>query len=59
MPWVYVRRQIARSWGVPPWEVDAAPWDEVAMELRLMQIEGKVQASQARPAAPGGKRAGG
>jgi hypothetical protein len=40
-PWAYVRRTIARSWGVPPWEVDEAPLDEVLLELKLMAIEGK------------------
>lgn len=39
VPWVYVRREIARSWGVPPWVVDEAPHDEVEMELRILKIE--------------------
>ena len=43
MPWVYVRRVIARSWGVPPWEVDLAPSDEVALELKLMALEAKAE----------------
>lgn len=39
MPWAWVRRLIAARWAVPPWEVDAAPGDEVQLELRLMEIE--------------------
>lgn len=39
MPWVYVRRAVAKSWGVPPWAVDAAPYDEVLMELKILELE--------------------
>lgn len=39
MPWAYVRSRIARMWGLPPWEVDQAPADEVATELHLWSIQ--------------------
>lgn len=39
MPWCYVRRAVAQSWGVPPWVVDEAPTDEVLMELRILDME--------------------
>lgn len=41
--WAWIRRRLAHEWGVPPWEVDRAPWREVSLELRLMQIEGEVE----------------
>jgi butyrate kinase len=52
VPWVYVRREIARSWGVPPWVVDAAPADEVLLEIRIRGVEGRAAAE--RPPEPGG-----
>lgn len=39
VPWVYVRRLIARAWHVPPWMVDEAPTDEIFLELKLLEIE--------------------
>jgi hypothetical protein len=45
VPWAYVRRFVARQWHVPPWVVDAAPAWEVALELRLSNLE----AEYARP----------
>lgn len=39
LPWAYTRRDLARQWGVPPWEVDAAPNDEVETELAIRRIE--------------------
>lgn len=39
VPWAYIRRELARAWGVPPWQVDEAPWHEVALELRLRDLE--------------------
>jgi hypothetical protein len=39
VPWPYIRRQLAKSWGCKPWEVDEAPWFEVETELQIMQIE--------------------
>ena len=42
MPWVYIRREIARQWGVPPWVVDEHP-DEAEVELRIRAIEGEAE----------------
>lgn len=39
MPYVYARRIVARSWGVPPWVVDEAPIDEFFTELRILKLE--------------------
>jgi hypothetical protein len=39
LPWVYIRRRIARSWGVPPYVVDEAPAHEVLTELAILKIE--------------------
>lgn len=39
VPWAYVRRHIAARWHVPPWAVDDAPAAEVALELRLSELE--------------------
>lgn len=39
MPWAYVRRRLAERWHVPPWVVDEAPVDEIALELKLSEIE--------------------
>lgn len=39
VPWVWWRRMVAQRWGVPPWEVDAAPIDEVLTEIKLAGIE--------------------
>ena len=41
MPWIYIRRRIARRWHVPPWVVDEAPADEVETELKIMEIIGE------------------
>lgn len=45
MPWVYIRRAVAKSWGLPPWEVDEAPYDEVMTELRIMKLENEARAT--------------
>ena len=47
LPWAYVRRHIARSWGVPPWVVDQAPAREVATELRILALEAEYRPPQA------------
>lgn len=39
MPWVYIRHVLAQRWGVRPWDVDAAPWDEVVTALELFRME--------------------
>ncbi len=36
---MYVRSKLAEAWHVPPWEVDDAPHDEIATQLRLWAIE--------------------
>jgi hypothetical protein len=60
VPWAYIRRDIAAAWGVPPWCVDEAPYDEVLLELRIRAIEGRVAAEQrtraTEPAAPSRRR---
>jgi hypothetical protein len=43
VPWIYLRRVVAKSWGVPPWAVDDAPIDEVLMELEILQLEGEAR----------------
>lgn len=47
MPWAYVRREIAREWGVPPWVVDASPRGEVEETLALRSIEARAAARKA------------
>lgn len=47
-PWAWTRRRLARTWNVPPWEVDAAPAREVARELWLDAIEHEVAAWKPR-----------
>lgn len=42
MPWLYVRSRIARAWGVPPWDVDEAPWPEVALAAELLHLTGEM-----------------
>ena len=42
VPWVYVRARIAQTWGVPPWEVDEAPHDEVAVAAELLALTGEL-----------------
>ena len=39
MPWVYLRRAVAQSWGVPPYVVDESPIDEVLTELEILAME--------------------
>lgn len=43
LPWAYIRRQLARSWGVPPWVVDDAPYEEVLLELKILELEGEAE----------------
>jgi hypothetical protein len=33
-----VRRRLGRRWRIPPWWVDEAPGDEVAIELKIQEI---------------------
>jgi len=40
---LYIRREIAKDWGIPPWEVDDAPEGEVALELQFRRIEAAAQ----------------
>lgn len=46
VPWAYTRRQLAQRWGIPPWEVDEAPYYEVGLELEIQSIEAKCQPSR-------------
>lgn len=39
VPWVWVRRQIAARWGIPPPDVEAYPAEEITIEMRLMETE--------------------
>lgn len=39
LPWGYVRSVLATRWGILPREVDEEPAMEVALALRLAQIE--------------------
>mgnify|MGYP006906737819 FL=1 len=41
MPWAYVRRAVAKSWNMPPWAVDEAPYDEVLLALEILDLEGE------------------
>lgn len=43
MPWAYVRRAVAKSWNMPPWAVDEAPYDEVLLELEILNLEGEAE----------------
>lgn len=39
MPWLYVRRVIAKAWGVAPYEVEFAPRTEIELELQLLELD--------------------
>jgi hypothetical protein len=43
IPWVWLRRHLAKEWGCFPWQVDEAiddgRWDEAALALKLLSIE--------------------
>ena len=41
MPWAYLRYQVAKHWGVPPWVVDEAPAHEIAEVLRIWALEAR------------------
>jgi hypothetical protein len=43
LPWVYVRRDLAKQWGIPPWEVDVAALEEIQIELAIRSIEAEVR----------------
>lgn len=43
VPWAYVRRAVAKSWNMPPWAVDEAPYDEVLLELEILNLEGEAE----------------
>lgn len=43
LPWVYVRRDLAKQWGIPPWAVDVAPLHEIDLELTIRRIEAEVR----------------
>lgn len=37
-----MRARVARAWGVPPWEVDEAPWPEVKLAAELLYLTGEI-----------------
>jgi hypothetical protein len=43
LPWVWLRRLLAKEWQCKPWEIDLAieegRADEVALALKLMSLE--------------------
>jgi hypothetical protein len=39
LPWLYVRRHLAKVWGIPPWVVDEVPFQEVDLELHISDLE--------------------
>jgi hypothetical protein len=41
VPWGYIRRMVAKSWGILPREVDEEPVDEVLTEVKILQMESK------------------
>src|SRR5205823_6329906 len=43
IPWAYMRLQLSRQWRIPPWEVDEAPAREIALQLRLMELEDRAR----------------
>ncbi len=39
-PWLLIRRELAREWGVRPWEIDPDEHaDEIGLTLELWQLE--------------------
>ena len=42
MPWAYTRRVIAERWHIPPPDVDRYPWPEILCELRILNLEARV-----------------
>jgi hypothetical protein len=40
-PWKIVRAELAQAWGIPPWEVDMAPSDEIDLQLELWRLRAK------------------
>jgi hypothetical protein len=43
VPWAYIRRELAKAWGIPPWEVDEADPEEIRIELAIRKIESENQ----------------
>lgn len=48
MPWLLLRRELARQWGCFPWEVDDLPADEVRRE---MEVDALIAEHLPRPSA--------
>ncbi|HEY8293143.1 MAG TPA: hypothetical protein VIG44_11675 [Thermomicrobiales bacterium] len=41
-PWLYVRRELARDWHIPPWEIDPDELaDEIGIELEIREIKAR------------------
>lgn len=43
VPWLYLRARVAEAWGVPPWDVDDAPWSEVDLAVELLHLSGRLR----------------
>jgi hypothetical protein len=39
VPWLYTRSLLARWWGILPMQVDAMPDWEIALQIKLWEIE--------------------
>lgn len=46
VPWAYTRKILAERWHIPPWEVDEAGGDEIALEIQLSNIEAECQSKK-------------
>ncbi len=47
-PWPYVRAKLAEHWGCLPPMVDELPMSEIALQLKIWELEGSAQSEQAR-----------
>jgi len=43
VPWRYTRHNLAQRWGIRPWEVDEAPWDEVVLAIEIFNLDAKYE----------------
>jgi hypothetical protein len=46
VPWAYFRFRLAQHWGIPPWEVDAAPKGECQEALLILSLEARAEANR-------------
>jgi len=49
LPWAYLRAKLAERWGIPPWEVDAAPKGEIDTALTIMTLEARAARRRGKP----------